>query len=312
MDVILHNYPQSPVAEKVRRALGVKNLTWKNVLIPRIPPKPDLMPLTGGYRRTPVMQIGADIYCDSQCILLELERRFPDPSFHVNGGTGLDWGLNTWNDQILFTLAAQLVIGSNAADLPEDFAQDRGRLYFGPDADLQHVASELPHVIAQLRGALAWWEAELLTGKLFLSGARAGLADILAGYLIWFLRGRWSGGPDLIAQFPNLIKWEARAEAVGHGTHSELSSLDALDIAKNAQTTCKQYVDGHDPQNLKPGQQVSIIPDSDGGDPVVTGKLHYADAHTIAILHSHDRVGEVCIHFPRIGYRVLDTTLTGN
>lgn len=23
------------------------------------------MPLTGGYRRTPVMQIGADVYCDS-------------------------------------------------------------------------------------------------------------------------------------------------------------------------------------------------------------------------------------------------------
>ena len=29
-------------------------------------PRPDLMPMTGGYRRTPVMQIGADIYCDTQ------------------------------------------------------------------------------------------------------------------------------------------------------------------------------------------------------------------------------------------------------
>ena len=45
--IILHNYPQSPVAEKVRLGLGLKNLAWSNVLIPRIPPKPDLVALTG-------------------------------------------------------------------------------------------------------------------------------------------------------------------------------------------------------------------------------------------------------------------------
>ncbi|MCK4940436.1 MAG: glutathione S-transferase N-terminal domain-containing protein, partial [Rhodospirillaceae bacterium] len=56
--VILHHYPQSPVSEKIRVVLGMKDLTWKSVLIPRLPPKPNLMPLTGGYRLTPVMQIG--------------------------------------------------------------------------------------------------------------------------------------------------------------------------------------------------------------------------------------------------------------
>ena len=75
--IILHNYPQSPVAEKVRVALGIKGLVWHSIEIPRLPPKPLLLPLTGGYRRTPVMQIGADIYCDSQCIINELEQRFP-------------------------------------------------------------------------------------------------------------------------------------------------------------------------------------------------------------------------------------------
>ena len=29
-------------------------------------PKPNLTALTGGYRKTPVLQIGADIYCNSQ------------------------------------------------------------------------------------------------------------------------------------------------------------------------------------------------------------------------------------------------------
>ena len=75
-EIVFHHYPQSPVAEKVRVVFGIKQLHWRSVEIPRIPPKPDLMPLTGGYRRTPVLQVGADIYCDSQCIMRELERRF--------------------------------------------------------------------------------------------------------------------------------------------------------------------------------------------------------------------------------------------
>ena len=78
-DIILHNYPQSPVAEKVRVALGIKQATWRSVEIPRIPPKPNLVKLTGGYRRTPVMQIGADIYCDSQHIMRVLDGR-PGPT----------------------------------------------------------------------------------------------------------------------------------------------------------------------------------------------------------------------------------------
>ena len=67
-DIILHNYPQSPVAEKARIAFGIKGLAWHSVVIPRLAPKPNLTKLTGGYRRTPVMHIGADIYFDSQCI----------------------------------------------------------------------------------------------------------------------------------------------------------------------------------------------------------------------------------------------------
>ena len=61
-DIILHHYPQSPVSEKVRVVLGLKDLDWRSVTIPRLPPKPDLMPMTGGYPLTPVMQIGANVY----------------------------------------------------------------------------------------------------------------------------------------------------------------------------------------------------------------------------------------------------------
>ena len=91
--VILHHYPQSPVTEKVRVELGLKGLTWKSVKIPRLPPKPNLMP---------VMQVGADIYCDSTCIIRELEHRFPEPTLFPSGTHGLPWALEQWTDGSLF------------------------------------------------------------------------------------------------------------------------------------------------------------------------------------------------------------------
>jgi glutathione S-transferase len=88
-EITFHAYPQSPVAEKVRVAFGIKGLPWGNVEKPRLPPKPMLTTLTGGYRPAPVMQIRADIYCDSQCIIRELERRFPAPTFMPTADQGL-------------------------------------------------------------------------------------------------------------------------------------------------------------------------------------------------------------------------------
>ncbi len=61
-DIILHHYDTSPYAEKVRTGLGLKRLAWASVKLPVIMPKPNLTALTGGYRKTPVLQIGADIH----------------------------------------------------------------------------------------------------------------------------------------------------------------------------------------------------------------------------------------------------------
>src|SRR6202158_5531285 len=110
-EIILHHYPMSPYAEKVRLAFGLKGISWRSVHIPNIMPKPDLMPLTGGYRRTPVMQIGADIYCDTLCILRELERRFPEPTLFPGGYEGIAWGTAMWTDRSFFQNTVNLVFG---------------------------------------------------------------------------------------------------------------------------------------------------------------------------------------------------------
>ena len=42
-EIILHHYPRSPYAEKIRIALGLKALAWRSVQIPPWMPKPELL-----------------------------------------------------------------------------------------------------------------------------------------------------------------------------------------------------------------------------------------------------------------------------
>lgn len=303
-DIILHHYPPSPVSEKVRIGLGMKKLAWQSVEIPRIPPKPDLMPLTGGYRRTPVMQVGADIYCDSQCILREIDRRHPEPSFYPGGGYGMPWALGRWTDGELFALIVSLVIATTAEQMPEDWVADRGRLYFGTDFDLAQLRADIDHNAAQLRAEFGWIDQRLSGGRDFMLGDSSGLPDIFCYYLVWFARERWAGASDLFAEFPYLEAWEKRVAAIGHGSYSNMDSGEALAIAQKATPATALHADPKDPQGLEPGMAVTVYPLGDSGDPKVAGVVRAVDRETIAILREDSTAGEICVHFPRAGYRV--------
>jgi len=302
-DVILHHYPASPVSEKVRVALGIKGLAWRSVEIPRLPPKPDVMPLTGGYRRTPIMQIGADIYCDSHCILRELQRRHPEPTFFPGGAGGLPWAINRWTDS-LFDVAVRVSLGANADKLPADFAKDRVRLFLGPQGDLDKVKADRPHIVAQLRAQFGWMDQRVSGGRRFMLGDQPGLPDALCYYLVWFVRGRWQGGPGLISEFSTLEAWEQRVKAIGHGRPAEMTSADAIEVARSAAPATPEQGDPRDPQGLEPGQRVSVVPDLDSGEPAVIGVVRLVDRDSIAIIREDARVGTVCVHFPRVGFRV--------
>lgn len=303
-EVIFHHYPQSPVSEKVRVVFGIKNLSWRSVEIPRIPPKPELMPLTGGYRRTPVLQVGAEIYCDSQCIIRELERRFPNPSLFPDGTEGLAWGITRWTDGAMFDTAVGVILGSAHASLPPDFASDRARLYFGPEHDLARLGADLPQLLSQLRGQLGWAEQCLADGRQFMLGDAPGLVDAVLYYLMWFLRGRYEGGPAFLAPFARLCEWEARVDALGHGSSVNLDSGEALSIARDAKPEASAGVDAADPLQLTEGDAISVVPDVDGGDPPVTGRLWALDADTVVVQRDDEALGQVNVHFPRVGYRI--------
>ncbi len=303
-EIILHHYPPSPVSEKVRIGLGIKKLAWRSVEIPRIPPKPDLMPLTGGYRRTPVMQIGADIYCDSQCILREIDRRHRDPTFYPGGGYGMPWALGRWTDGELFALIVSLVIATSADEMPDDWVADRGRLYFGKNFDLAGLRADMDHNAAQLRAQFGWLDQRLAQGRNFILGDIPGLPDAFGYYLVWFARERWASAGGLLAEFPSLEAWEGRMAAIGHGSPVDMDPSDALKVAKDAAPATPAQGDPRDPQGLEPGMPVTVCPLGDGGDPQVTGVVRHVDRETIAILREEEAVGEVCVHFPRVGYRV--------
>jgi len=303
-EIILHHYPQSPVSEKVRIALGIKGLDWRSVTIPRLPPKPDLMPLTGGYRLTPVLQAGADIYCDSICIIRELERRFPEPSLFPGGAAGMIWGVSRWTDGALFRNVIALVFVDAGESMPAEFWADRGTLYFGADFDQDAIRAQLPELLASIRAQFGWMEARAATGRTFMLGDRPGLPDALCYYLLWFIRGRYSKGPEFLSQFPNLCAWEQRVAALGHGNPSELSAIEALEIAQGAEPAAPEKVDPDDPLGLQLGDPVQVLPEGMDGVTAVAGRLRFLDAQTVTLDRDDDRVGRVAVHFPRIGYRI--------
>ncbi|MEM1163372.1 MAG: glutathione S-transferase family protein [Pseudomonadota bacterium] len=305
-EIILHNYPASPVAEKVRKAFGLKGLSWRDVEIPRLPPKPDLTPLTGGYRRTPVMQIGADIFCDSICALREIEARHPSPTFFPGGADGMAYGVSRWTDTELFTLCVKLILGAAGEKLDPAFAEDRGRLYLGPDwaAGLKAANAELPHIAAQIRTQFGFVDDRLATARDFMLGDNPGLPDCLAWHVIWFVRGRWPDGPMFLSQFKNLTEWEDRMETLGHGDAEPMTAEEALTIARETSISTPEMVDPMDPQALEVGMPVTVQPDLDGGEQAVAGTIHFASRDTVAVKREDPRAGEVCVHFPRAGYRV--------
>ncbi|MES2408167.1 MAG: glutathione S-transferase family protein [Pseudomonadota bacterium] len=303
-EIIIHHYPASPVSEKIRAGLGIKQLAWRSVEHNRLPDRPELFAMTGGYRRIPVMQIGADIYCDTQCILRELERRVPSPSFFPNNGTGLPFALSRWSDGEMFELAFRVAFAPVADKLPAALIADRTRLYLGEQGDLKYEAEDLPHTLAQLRPQFGWLEACLANGQHFMLGNEAGMVDLLAWYLVWFVCERYAAAPEYLGEFPMLNAWIQRMQAIGHGTSTPMSATEALAVAKANEPATQEKTDEHDPQGLKPGMPVTVVPVTHGGDRPVKGRILAVDRDTIVLAREHADCGRVAVHFPRVGYRV--------
>ena len=303
-DLILHHYPSSPFAEKIRLVLGYKNLAWKSVVIPQIMPKPDVQALTGGYRKTPILQIGADIYCDTSLICDVLEHLAPTPSLYPEPGKGLARTLAQWADSTLFWAAMAYNLGpKGAADMfgntpPEvakAFSDDR-RAMSGSMTRLRpaDAAAAYKSYLRRL--------SDMLDDQPFLLGAVPTVADFAAYHPLWFTRVRTPSVAGILDLTPAVVDWMARMAAIGHGTMEKFNAAEALAVAA-ASTPHTLLTDStfQDEHGIPLGSLVTVAAESFGPE-ATEGELVAATRTHYTLRRTDERAGTVHVHFPRIGY----------
>ena len=295
-DILLHHYENSPFAELARLALGLKGLSWRSVIIPNMMPKPDLVELTGGYGRTPVLQVDADIYCDTQAILTALEGLQPEPTLYPAPLGALHRMIAGWAGASQF--AAH--VGAAMRDLPPglitpEFAEDRRRRFVGFDFDT--MSKHGPAFEAQVEANTVWIGQVLADGRSFIGGEAPGHGDLALYVNLWFLRQIpfAKAFADRVLSPSNLEAWFHRVCEIGHGERTEATADDAIAIANSA---APLEVSGGD------GSSVAVMTVSSTDDPV-RGKLLWSDCETIVVRREGARTGALNIHFPRIGQNVL-------
>ncbi len=297
-EIILHQYAMSPFSEKVRKIFAVKRLAWRGVEQPMWNPKPKLTPLTGGYRRIPVMQIGADIYCDTACIVRELEARYPEPSIYA-GNRGAAETIAWWADRQLFTAAAGLVLATVGQTLPPEFKADREKMV--PGLRIDALGEQAPHAKNQFRAFCQALEHQL-GGRSYVLGEAFSLADASCFQALWFARMDASAAA-IMGTFPALSAWFARVDSLGHGDTRPLDPDEALAIAAKGESATARCADPGDPNGASPGDRVTVTPDDYALDPVA-GEIVALTSTDVAIRRRDPAVGDVVVHFPRAGFRL--------
>jgi len=304
---ILHHYPASPYAEKIRLMLGFKRLQWKSVLIPVMLPKPDVVALTGGYRRTPILQLGADIYCDTALIERALERIAPAPTLYPYGQTLEVRALAHLAETVLFNVSVPIAFQPDHARIffpeadgsfLERFREDRaamrkgGTVRRGPLAECRAVYAHLAPML----------ERQFADGRRFLLGNAPCAADFAVYHPLWPL-GRVPALSALLGAFPATERWMTRMNALGHGEPREMTSAEAIGIARSAKPAPVRGAVALETDGVALGESVQVMPVDYALDPV-RGELLEASAEEIIVRREDPRAGTVHVHFPRFGYQL--------
>jgi glutathione S-transferase len=301
-DLILHHYTVSPFSEKIRLVLGYKKLAWKSILIPSIMPKPDVVALTGGYRRTPLLQIGADIYCDTALICDVIEQRQPAPSLYPQGTTGAVRIVAQWADSALFAAAmaycfspkgAAFFFQGQAPEAVKAFAEDRAKMRGGasrmPPGDATSAYTSYLRRIASM-----------VDHQPYVMGQQPSLADFSCYHALWFTRRI----PPLAGIFdatPSIKAWMDRMAAFGHGSMAESDSAAAIAVAAQSTPASVGKDVFQDDHGIALGSRVTISAESFGLEPT-EGELVAATRTRYTLRRSDARAGTVHVHFPRIGF----------
>lgn len=245
------------------------------------------------------MQIGADIFCDTTCIISELERRYPDPVMIPSGMPASEWHLGGANDVELFKTAIAVVFSDGLEHMPPGFAEDRTNLYFDGANEDSYFQDRLSANLDIIGAYFERIETAVSTQK-FIGGDVPSVRDAVGYYIAWFLRGRFSGGPDFIASFPHLVEWESRIRDIGHGQEVDYADDAALQDAAHASPDKGLGILTSDTDGMTLGDIISVRPDDDKN--TSTGALITLTDDRVSISRHDEILGETVVHFPRAGY----------
>jgi glutathione S-transferase len=304
-ELILHHYDFSNYSEKVRVALGFKSLRWHSVTIPPVLPKPDLTALTGGYRRTPVLQIGADVYCDSRIILRELERRHPAPSLFPRQCEGLANAVAAWAEGPLFQAIMLYAWGSNHDLMPPQLAADRAQMKGLPVPGVVAIERAAARNAPLARAQLPLVENMLADGRAWLCGEHFSLADLAVFHALWFLTNRSDRLAHEFDGLPAVRAWMERVRKLGHGQYVDMSPEQALAIARTAAPAAHAGSGMRHAEDPAYGARVEVRA-TDYAKDTIAGTLDFLGTDEIVIRIRSDGAGEVAVHFPRMGFELRE------
>lgn len=306
-ELVLHHFDASPFSEKLRAVLGFKRLDWMSVKVPAMMPKPDVVALTGGYRRTPFLQIGADVYCDTALVCDVLERLQPAAPLYPPAVAALARVVAQWADDSLFWAAVRHNRGPMGSSAQMGFAPQQARAIFedrkamGFDLEWQRPADATVPYQTYLQRL-----AQLLVGRDFLLGAQPCIADFSAYHPLWLAQLRNPPVRDLLAPWPAVAQWLTRMQAIGHGVAQPLDPEQAIARAAQSEPLApganllpeSEHADVH---GIALGSPVAVAAQSFGTEPT-WGLLVAATRTHFSVRHENARAGRVHVHFPRIGY----------
>jgi glutathione S-transferase len=307
-DLILHHYDFSPFSEKIRTLLGHKNVHYNVVNIPIIMPKPDLVALTGGYRKTPVLQYKNHIYCDTRLMARMIDEQFGGESIFASELSLTANTLAQWADQHLFSVAVALAFSAAGFEafrqqvsekFVEEFVNDRAKMRVGGSGlsmDANTALQLIPIYLQQM-------EQQLSSAGPYICGKHISIADFSIYHCLWFINNN-AGVRGLLKGYPKLNQWFETMKAIGHGSSTSIDATAAIDIAYSAPSVSFSKDDFLVVNGFGLGDHVEISP-SDYGITPVTGKLIVSKTDEVAIKRIDEKAGEVYVHFPRVGYKIV-------
>jgi glutathione S-transferase len=290
--------------------LGHKDARWRSVEVAMVPPRPGLQPVLGEFRRIPVLQRGADFFCDTRLMAEVLDAAMPAPPLFTTASRAISTLIANWAEPRAFVMMGPVRFASRddvqplleAGIQPGDFLRDRAP-FMAPAVDTRRSASmrasARDHVVSYLTVL-----ADLLqsAGGLYLCGSKPSAADFSVYHTLWWLR-QPPQRDALLQRFASLGDWADRMAAIGHGHHEPMTPDDALREAAAAQSAAHWRGGWAAFDDDRVGHPVTLNADDYGRDPIAGTLTAVSDRH-LTLTRDVAGVGTVRVHFPKVGYEI--------